>query len=472
MISLDQLHAWLASGESEVQEFKETTGQRREACRTLCGMLNHRGGRVIFGVTKQGKLVGQQVTDETIEDVVQELRQHVAPPIFPVFDRVVVGPDREALLVSVDRGAMRPYSFRDKSYLRVGTTTLEMDRGTSNRMVLEQNHGTSRWENEVATGWAATDLDVTELTRTLEEAIRRGRVEDPGTRNPEELLRGLGLIKEGRLLRAAVVLFGRSDRLLPDFPQCRLRVARFRGTDKSEFLDNRQFQGHAFDLLIRAERFLRDNLPVAGRVVPNLFERADDPLYPVEALREALANAICHRDYAPGGGSVGLAIFDDRLEISSSGLLHFGLTVEALYLDHDSMPWNPIIASIFFKRGIIETWGRGTLKMAELARKAALPRPEIEEASGSVIVRFRPSRYLPPRRIGHDLPPRQQEILRLLGPGLAMPLREIHRWLGPDSVPLRSLKDDLAFLKRLELIDTDGRGRGASWYLSGHSKRI
>jgi len=281
-----------------------------------------------------------------------------------------------------------------------------------------------------------------------------------------EILRGFGLVRDNQILRAAVVLFARSNRLLPDFPQCLLRVARFKGTDKSEFLDNRQFHGHAFNLLIRADRFLRGNLPIAGRVVPNLFQRADDPLYPPEALREALANGFCHRDYALGGGSVGLAIFDDRLEITSSGLLHFGLTVEDLYGPHESLPWNPIIASVFYKRGIIETWGRGTLKMVELTGRAGLPRPEIEETAGAVLVRFRPSRYLPPQRIGHDLTPRQQEILRLLGPGMSLRLREIHETIGVD-VPVRGLKDDLAFLKRLELVDLSGHGRGARWSLRG-----
>lgn len=167
-----------------------------------------------------------------------------------------------------------------------------------------------------------------------------------------------------------------------------------------------------------------------------------------------------------GGGSVGLAIYDDRLEISSSGTLHFGLTVGDLYRTHESLPWNPILASVFYKRGIIETWGRGTLKMVELTRMAALPQPEIEESAGAVLVRFRPSRYLPPQRIGHDLTPRQQEILRYLGAGPPLALREIQDVLGPD-VPVRGLKSDLTLLKRLELIDSSGYGRGARWALRG-----
>ena len=99
------------------------------------------------------------------------------------------------------------------------------------------------------------------------------------------------------------------------------------------------------------------NLPIAGRIVPGRVEREDTPLLPVEALREALANAFVHRDYAIGGGSVGVALYDDRLEIISIGDLHFGLTPEALFREHESKPWNPMIARTFYRRGIIETWG-------------------------------------------------------------------------------------------------------------------
>lgn len=126
-----------------------------------------------------------------------------------------------------------------------------------------------------------------------------------------------------------------------------MRIARFRGRDKNEFLDNRQEVGHAFDLLLRAQRFLRDHLPVAGRIVPNLFERIDDPLYPPLVLREALANALCHRDYGIPGGAVSIAIFDDLLEISSTGLLPFDLKPEDLTRPHLSRPWNPLIAQVF-----------------------------------------------------------------------------------------------------------------------------
>jgi ATP-dependent DNA helicase RecG len=270
-------------------------------------------------------------------------------------------------------------------------------------------------------------------------------------------------MKQGALLRAALVLFGRAERLTADLPQCLLRVARFAGTDKTEFRDNRQFRGHAFELLLAAERFLREHVPVAGRVVAGRLDRVDEPLYPPVAVREALANAFCHRDYAIGGGSVGVAIYDDRLEVTSSGALHFGLTPEALFGPHESLPWNPLIAAVFYRRGIIEAWGRGTLKMTELAVSAGLPRPEIEDAGGCVTVRFRPTGYVPPQRVGRDLTDRQRAILALLHQSAAgLPLREIHARLGGEPTE-RQVREDLATLSTLGLAISSGHGRGARW---------
>jgi len=458
----EQITRLISTGESETLEFKETTGTRRQATQSLCAMLNHRGGRVLFGVTPEGLLVGQQVSDETVKKLSAEI-QRIEPPVFPTIESIPLNTGLQVVMVNVSQGPMKPYTYKGIAYRRVGNTTLKMSREAQEQMLIERVHSDQRWENQSAAGWSFDDLEVTEIQSTVEEAIRRNRVSDPGTRDPEELLRGMGLVKEGVLLRAAVVLFGKAERVEVEMPQCLLRVARFRGVDRTEFLDNRQFRDNAFGLLLIAERFLRENLPVAGRIVPTLFERIDDPLYPPEALREALANAFCHRDYTIGGGSVAVAIYDDRLEVTSSGTLHFGLTAEQLFLPHESLPWNPLIANVFYRRGFIERWGRGTIKMAELTRSAGLPQPEIEDAGGCVTVRFRPSGYVPPLRVGRDLTERQQAILALLyqaGRGLA--LREIIQLLKMHATR-RQVQRDLGILRNLALVVSTGHGLGARW---------
>jgi ATP-dependent DNA helicase RecG len=426
-------------------------------------MRNGKGGRVIFGIQPDGSVVGQEVSDKTVEQVVAELQRIQPAADFSVERIPLQGGAKEAIAVSVHRGAQRPYTYKGTAYKRLGNVTTAMSQAEYNRMLLEAHHASERWENAPADGWRVSDLDGDEIVRTVEEAIRRGRLGDPGTRDLGDLLRGLGLLTDGALTRAAVVLFARAERVMPTFPQCRVRLARFKGVDKTEFIDNRQYEGNAFDLLVRADRFVRDHLPVAGRVVGGIFERSDDPIYPPEALREALANAFCHRDYSIGGGSVSIAIFDDRLEISSAGGLHFGLTVEDLYRPHDSLPWNPIVASVFFKRGIIETWGRGTLKMTQLTTEVGLPRPEFEELAGALVVRFRPSRYLPPQRIGRDLTVQQQAILGALATRGSMALGRIQDVLGTKE--RRGVQTDLHFLRSLDLVVGEGHGRGARWRL-------
>lgn len=350
-------------------------------------MLNHRGGRVLFGVEPDGRVLGQQVSDHTLEEVAQELHE-IEPPVFPAVERVALGGGREVIVASVGPGHAQPYTHRGVAYRRVGATNQALSREEYNRVLLERLHADSRWETQAAEGWTVSDLDQEEIQRTLDAGIQAGRIEDPETRDPQTILRGLGLVKQDTLLRAAVVLFGRADRLLPDFAQCLLRVARFRGIEKGEFLDNRQYHGNAFDLFLRAQRFILDHMPIAGRFEPGRMERIDEPAYSPLAFREAIANAICHRDYSTGGSSIGVAMYDDRLEITSSGTLHFGFTPQALFEPHESRPWNPLIASVFYRRGIIETWGQGTLKMASWAEAAGLPKPEILEIPGAVVVRF------------------------------------------------------------------------------------
>ena len=454
----------VASGESETLEFKETTGTRREAAMTICAFLNQAGGRVLFGVTQGGTVKGQQIGERTIEDLSAEIRK-IDPPAFPAVERIPTTGDREVIVVSAAQGASRPYMYRGTAYRRVGNTSLAMSSEEYNQMLFERVHSEQRWENQPAVGWSVNDLDVAEIRRTVAQAVRRGRLEEPISREPLDLLRGLGLLRSGILLRAAAALFGNVDRLEFDMPQCLLRVARFRGIDKMQFLDNRQFNGNAFTLLTQAERFLRETLPIAGRFERDRFERIDEPLYPPLATREALANALCHRDYSIGGGSIGVAVYDDRLEVTSSGSLHFGLTPEKLFAPHESRPWNPLIARTFFRRGVIEKWGSGTLKMAQLTTAAGLPTPEIEDDGGCVTVRFRNNHFAPPSKTGdmtthEDRPDLILTLLENQEEGLTR--REIQARLG-SGVSERQVQRALKKLKERGLVLSTNRGPMTRW---------
>ncbi len=402
------------------------------------------------------------MSEQTIEKVSAEI-QRIDLPVFPEIETVRISGNRHVIAVSVAPGSLRPYRLRGISYRRVGNTTQGLTADEYNRMLFERMHGDQRWENQIAAGWTIDDLDISELRNTIAEAVRIGRLNEPGSREPEELLRGLGLMGEGVLFRAAAVLFGKAERLESEMPQCRLRVARFRGADRSEFMDNRQFYGNAFSLLASAERFLRETLPIASRFESGRMQRIDEPLYPPLATREALANAICHRDYMIGGGSIGLAVYDDRLEIVSTGSLHFGFSPEDLFSPHESKPWNPLIARTFYRRGIIEEWGRGTIKMADLAQAAGLPRPEIEVRNDCVAVQFRQAGYVPKRGAESDLTEQQAAVLiQLRRSSHPLALREILARVD-QPVTERQVRKELITLKIKGLAESSGHGRGARW---------
>ncbi len=391
-MNMADIRRMVASGESERLEFKRTTGQRSEAARSVCGMLNGIGGHVLFGVTDKGAITGQQVSAKTLEDIAAELRR-IDPPVFPDIEVVSIENGADVVVLSVTgRGGV--YLYDGRPYLRQGPTTIVMPRQEYERKLVERLHSNRRWENEPADGDVSiSDLDERQIQDTVEEAVRLGRVESAIRRDTESILLGLELIRDGRLLNAAVALYGKSDRLKSIYPQLSIRLARFRGIDRlADFSDNRQYWGHAFSLLDRAQRFLMDHVPIAGRVTSDNWIREDRPLYPPRATREALANALCHRDYAGPGGAASIAMYDDHLEITNPGEFHYGITPEHLSSPHESRPWNPIIANVFYRAGIIERWGSGTLNILDWCDENGNPRPSWREQAGSVMVIFFPAR--------------------------------------------------------------------------------
>ncbi len=135
--------------------------------------------------------------------------------------------DREVIVVCVNPGSSPPYLYRGVSYRRVGDTTRSMSADEYNRMLFERMHTERRWENHPATSWTVDDLDIAEIRNTIARAVRIGRLNEPGSREPEDLLRGLGLMRVGILFRSAAVLSGNTERIEYDMPQSMLRVARF-----------------------------------------------------------------------------------------------------------------------------------------------------------------------------------------------------------------------------------------------------
>ncbi len=227
-MNLDDIKQLVKAGESEVLELKKSTGQRVAAIKTVCAMLNGEGGTVAFGVTDRGKIIGQEVSSGTLDDINSELRK-IDPPAFPVVE-VIDMSDRTGVIVIHVTNNDGPFLYDGRAYLRHGSSTIIMPREEFENRLIERMHATRRWENQPVPGEVTlSDLDEEEIQLTLDNAVMAGRMDSPKRRDINSILLGLGLIIKGKLVNAAVALYGNPGLLESLYPQFAVRLARFRG---------------------------------------------------------------------------------------------------------------------------------------------------------------------------------------------------------------------------------------------------
>ena len=158
-----------------------------------------------------------------------------------------------------------------------------------------------------------------------------------------------GLQKNGVLNNAAAVLFGKHERM--EYPQCLLRLARFKGTDKTVFMDSQRIHGNFFQLLNVAMAFIFKHLSLSGTT--DTLEREEHLTIPYKAIREGVVNSLTHRSYKEAGGSVGIAIYDDRVEIENSGTFPPNWDAEKMKSEHESKPQNPLLANVLYTNPVL-----------------------------------------------------------------------------------------------------------------------
>lgn len=263
--------------------------------------------------------------------------------------------------------------------------TTTMPQATYERLLLLRDGGKYRWELFGNKDLTLQDIDSNEVRKTVRLGIEYGRLpEDTGDDLPV-IMEKLGLLKTGVLNHAAAVLFASHE--MPEYSQCLLRLARFKGTDKTEFMDNQRIQGNLFQLLNAAMSFIFKHLSLSGTT--DTLEREEHLTVPYKAVREGVVNALTHRSYREAGGSVGVAVYDDRIEIENPGVFPRDWDIEKMKDEHCSEPQNPLIATILYKRKMLENWGRGISLMIDECKKAGLPEPEYRLGNGFVVLVFR-----------------------------------------------------------------------------------
>ena len=299
-------------------------------------------------------------------------------------------PDTEKYVIVIfveEQCFMRPFTYKGRAYLRIESTTTVMPQERYNHLLMERG-GKYGWEAMINPDLKIADLDENAILGAVREGIRNGRLPETTIREDiPVILKKFRLLNDGRLNNAAAVLFGKE---LYDYPQCLLRMARFKGTTKDEFIDNQRAEGNIYELLDVAMAFFFKHLSLSGKI--NGLYREEELSIPYKALRECCINSFCHRSYHHPGSSVSIAIYDNRVEIRNTGTFPADLPIERLMEEHDSKPQNPIIANVLYKSKILESWGRGISTMVDECKRVGLPTPEINTDGNFVWAVFKYNR--------------------------------------------------------------------------------
>lgn len=385
MLTKESLEKLISQDENKNLELKKSTGELKEGMRSACAFLNSEGGMLIFGITPSLNVVGQLVNESTRRDIAQALTG-IEPAINPVINYIDI-PDKpgfQAIAITFPPWVYgsKPYTFQGKPYYRIESVTKAMPRHLFDDRIMQNRPRKYAWELQPAENISIEDLDENRIRGSVRVGVEGGRISEMSLHaSIPEILEKWELLEYGVVNNAAAVLF--ATKRTGDFV---LRMARFRGTDKLHFVDNQRIHGNFYELMDAGMAFFFKHLSLSGEITGWFREEHLD--IPVAALREALINAICHRDYEMYQCSIGIAIYDDRIEIESPGLLPHPLTPDTIKQPHRSYPRNKTMASVLYSTMILESWGSGIKRIMDACKADGAEEPTWHEETGFVVVTF------------------------------------------------------------------------------------
>jgi ATP-dependent DNA helicase RecG len=271
-----------------------------------------------------------------------------------------------------------PISLRGRYYYRSGSVKQELTGAALNEFLLKRAGHT--WDDVVEDDATFDDIDEATIKKYLRKADEAGRLPDVDGLSTPELLEKLRLTKNGKLKRAAIVLFGKDPGKF--YPSTFVKIGKFEDDDFTIRFQEVE-EGNIIQLVDKVLRtldhkFLIRNISFEG------MNRIETLEYPIPALREMILNALIHRNYM--GAHTQLRVYDKKLFLWNHGTLPEGITLAELTETHSSFPRNPALAEVCFKGGYIDAWGSGTIKILDACKAAGLPEPAMEEKWGGFIV--------------------------------------------------------------------------------------
>ena len=318
-----------------------------------------------------------------MRDWANQISQSTEPRIIPEIEIGTID-GKNVAVIWIKEFPIKPVSVKGRCFRRVGNSNRVVQTHEIVEMHL-QSTGMS-WDRLPVTNALIDEIDLEKVKQYIESARDAGRRKISGGEKPLQILEKLEVIKDGKVTWAAILLFYKHPQRF--LSQAVIHCGKFK--EETIVVDDRMIEGTVIEQIEEALDFIRKNINVKF-VMTGKPARQEVWDYPLEALREAVINAICHRDYTvPSNTEV--RIYDDELIVWNPGGLPLGLTVEDLYKPHPSVLRNKGIGGIFYDMGLIEQWGSGIEKMRKACIKAGIPEPKFEEHQGFRVI-FRKDIY-------------------------------------------------------------------------------
>ena len=376
----------LFSGESKNIEYKVAVPEKSEKyMKTVVAFANGRGGKIVFGIDdKTLDIVGMDEDNiyKTMDAITNAISDACEPAIRPDVALQTVK-DKTVIVVEILPGAQRPYYVKslgmvDGTYVRVSGTTRHVEGYMLKELILE---GQNRYfDSEICQNMTVSDSEIEEFCKSMKETAIKNTWQDSEKTQIKDVTKNTliswGLLKEaeGKVYptNAYALLAGK----MPQMPVIQCGV--FKGTNRAHFVDRREFEGSIQEQMEAAYQYVLEKINM-GMTITGMY-RQDVYELPTDSIRELIANAVAHRSYLEPG-NIQVALFDDRLEVTSPGMLLNNVTISKM-MEGYSKPRNPAIARAFAYMKMIEKWGTGIPRLFEACEEYGLPKPELIDFDG------------------------------------------------------------------------------------------
>ena len=361
--------------ESQNIEYKESW--RDEYLKWVCGFANAQGGKIYIGCDDNGNVVGINNSKKLLEDIPNKVRDAMG---------IIVGVNlltrggKEYIEIDVPSYPVG-ISCKGVYHYRSGSTKQVLT-GPALEAFLLRKHGAT-WDNSPMPAFTMDDVDDNVVAAFKKLAAKKGRIDSSFLDEPKEVLMDrLHLVNGDYLTNAAMLLFSKD----PERYQLGafLKIGYFE--NDADLLYQDEIHGSLLEQVDKAIeliylKYMRAKISYEG------IQRIERYFVPEAALREALLNAVCHKQYQ-SGIPIQISVYEDRLYVANVGSLPEDWTLEKLMNKHTSRPYNPNIAFVFYLAGFIESWGRGVEKICNALRAENLPMPEYTVNPGDIMIKF------------------------------------------------------------------------------------